>query len=79
MTIEELLANSRLIDIAHLPLAKIRTTHEYLQSGDTTTICLTIEVWGLLGFFWRKVVGEKQIQGAAAQTASFISYARTHS
>lgn len=78
MTIEEILSPSRLVDVAHLPLAKIRTIHEYLQSENQTTIRFTIQVFGLLGFFWRKVVGEKQIKEAGSQIASFINYVRAN-
>ncbi|MGI8498864.1 MAG: SRPBCC family protein [Gemmatimonadaceae bacterium] len=76
MSIEELSAPERLVDVAHLPMAKIRTSHEFLQSGDLTTVRFTVQVWGMLGYFWRKVVGEKQIEEAPAQTACFIQYAR---
>lgn len=78
MTIDEI-QPYRLVDTAHLFLAKMRTTHEYVQSGNQTTIRFAIEVWGLLGFFWRKVIGENQIKEAATQTAAFASYARTNS
>ncbi len=78
MTLDEI-KPYRLVDTAHLFLAKMRTSHEYVQSGNQTTIRFTIEVWGLLGFLWRKVVGENQIKEAAAQTAALVSYARTNS
>ena len=65
-----------LVDTAHLFLAKMRTSHEYVQNGDRTTISFQVEVWGLMGFFWRKVVGENQIKEAAAQTQALIDYAR---
>ncbi|MDR1988752.1 MAG: hypothetical protein LBQ09_00805 [Acidobacteriaceae bacterium] len=64
------------VDISHLPLAKMRTSHEFLPGNNQTTIRFTVEVWGLLGFFWRRVVAQNQLKGAATQTASFISYAR---
>ena len=75
MTIDEI-KPYRLVDTAHLFLAKMRTSHEYVQSGKQTAIRFTVEVWGPLGFFWRKIVGESQIKGAAEQTAALISYAR---
>jgi uncharacterized protein YndB with AHSA1/START domain len=65
-----------LVDTAHLLLARMRTSHEYVQSGGKTTIRFQVEVWGLLGFFWRKVVGENQISEAAAQTRALVDYAR---
>ncbi len=78
MTIDEI-QPYRLVDTAHLFLAKMRTSHEYVSSSNHTIVRCGIEVWGPLGFFWRKVVGENQIKGAAAQTAALISYARRNS
>jgi hypothetical protein len=74
MSIEELRSPVRLVDIAHPPLAKLRTCHEFLQSGTETRVRFSIEVWGPLGFFWRRMVGEKQIHEAPEQTAAFIRY-----
>ncbi len=78
MTIDEI-EPYRLVDTAHLFLAKMRTSHEYAQSGDLTTIQFSVEVWGPLGFFWRKVVAESQVKEAATQTAALVSYARANS
>ncbi len=76
LSIEEFSPPSLFVDIAYLPLAKMRTTHEFLQSGPHTIIRFTIEIWGVLGFLWRKFLGEKQIQSAPKQIASFIQYAK---
>ena len=65
-----------LVDTAHLFLGKMRTSHEYVQNGGQTIIRFQVEVWGLMGFFWRKVIGENQIKEAAAQTQALISYSR---
>lgn len=78
MTIDEI-KPYRLVDTAHLFGAKMRTSHEYVQSDNQTNIRFSVEVWGPLGFFWRKIVGENQIKGAAAQTAALISHARKDS
>lgn len=75
LTIDEI-RPYRLVDTAHLFFAKMRTTHEYEQNGGQTIIHFRVEVWGLMGFFWRKVVGEDQIKGAAVQAQALISYAR---
>jgi hypothetical protein len=75
LTIDEI-RPYRLVDTAHLFLAKMRTSHEYVQSGGQTTIHFQVEVWGLMGFFWRKVVGENQIKEAPVQTRALIEYAR---
>ncbi len=76
MTIDEI-QPYRLIDTAHLFLAKMRTSHEYIQMGNETTIRFTVEIWGLLGFFWKKIVGENQIKDAQTQTTALIHYVRT--
>jgi hypothetical protein len=78
MTIDEI-QPYRLVDTAHLFMAKMRTSHEYVQSDNQTNIRFSVEVWGPLGFFWRKVVAENQIKEAASQTDALISYARTNS
>ena len=78
MTIDEI-KPYRLVDTAHLFLAKMRTSHEYVQSGDKTAIRFSVEVWGPLGFFWRKIVAENQIKEAATETAALITYARKNS
>ncbi|HVH66402.1 MAG TPA: SRPBCC family protein [Gemmatimonadales bacterium] len=66
-----------LVDTAHLLGAKMRTTHKYVAVGGQTTVHFGIEVSVPLGFLWRKVVGEKQIEEAPAQLAAFVAYART--
>ena len=75
MTIDEMRPHV-LVDTAHLLGAKMRTTHEYVATGEHTTIRFAIEVSGPLGFFWRKIVGENQIKGAPAQLTAFVAYAR---
>ena len=64
------------IDVAHLPLAKMRTVHKYARVGDITHIHMDVQIWGLLGFVWRKIIGEGQIKDAALQTQALIDYAR---
>ena len=75
MSIDEL-RPYRLVDTAYLLGAKMRTIHEYKQAGNQTTIHFGIEMWGPLGLFWRKVVGEKQVKEAPVQLAEFVKYAR---
>jgi hypothetical protein len=64
------------IDVAHLPLAKMRTVHKYVRVGDITHIHMELQIWGLLAFVWRKIIGENQIKEAAQQTRALIDYAR---
>jgi hypothetical protein len=65
------------IDVAHLPLAKMRTVHKYTRVGNTTHIYMELQIWGALGFLWRKVIGENQMKDAAVHTHAMIEYART--
>jgi len=37
---------------------------------------MDVQIWGLLGFVWRKIIGENQIKDAAMQTQALIDYAR---
>lgn len=78
LTIDEM-CPYRQVDTAHLFLGKLRNSHEYVQSGDKTIVRFKAETWGVLGFFWRKVIGENQIKGAAKQTQALIHYARYQS
>lgn len=64
------------VDVAHLPLAKMRTIHKYERIGDTTHINMELQIWGPLAFVWRKLIGENQIKEAAQQTRALVEYAR---
>ncbi len=75
LTIDEI-RPYRHVDTAHLFLGKVRTTHEYVQNGKQTSILFQVEVWGLLGFFWRKLIGENMIKGAEVQNQAFTDFAR---
>jgi hypothetical protein len=37
---------------------------------------MELQIWGPLGFLWRKIIGENQIKDAPAQTHALIEYAR---
>ena len=50
--------------------------HEYVRVGDVTHIHMDLQIWGLLGFVWRKIIGENHIKDAAVQTQALIDYAR---
>jgi hypothetical protein len=75
MEIVEAQAPGRFVDLSHLPLAKMRTSHIFTAQPDGTRVDVVIEVWGLLGFLWDRVVARPQAAGAAAQTAAFVAYA----
>jgi hypothetical protein len=57
----------RFTDIAHLPLAKMFTTHVFRQKATELEVDVIIEVRGLLSFFWSKIIAQKQIDGGVAQ------------
>jgi uncharacterized protein YndB with AHSA1/START domain len=76
MTIEDVEANRRFVDVSHLPLARMRTSHEFTPEAGGTRVRLTIEVSGPLAFLWDRIVARKQASGAQAQTAAFARYAQ---
>ncbi|MBV1702868.1 MAG: SRPBCC family protein [Hyphomicrobiales bacterium] len=75
MEIIEAIAPTHFDDLAHLPLAKMRTSHHFAQSAGQTRIDVKIEVWGCLSFFWDRVVARQQAASTPEQTRRFIAYA----
>lgn len=64
ITVERADEPSHFVDISHLFLAKMRTSHIYIQQDSLTNVCFTVEVWGPLAFLWRKTLAEGQIKKA---------------
>jgi uncharacterized protein YndB with AHSA1/START domain len=80
MSIEEAEAPSRFSDLSHLPLATMRTVHEFLPAPEGgTRIRVTVEVFGPLGFLWDRLVARNHAAGAEAQTRAFVRYAEQRS
>jgi hypothetical protein len=77
LTVEEFSQPVRFADPSHLPLGKMRTVHEFHQSPIGTQITVIIQIYGVIGFLWRKLVGEKQAAGLPEQTAHFVAKAKT--
>lgn len=75
LVIEAFEPSSTFTDLAYLPLAKMRTRKTFVQSGNETCITMTVEIWGVLGFLWQRVIGREQIAGAPAQMAAMVAYA----
>lgn len=75
MRIEELSAPTRFVDVANLPLARMRTTHAFCSTASGTEVRVAIEIWGFLSPLWDRLVARKQAAGAATQTAAFLAYA----
>lgn len=72
MRIEEVDAPRRFVDMALLPLAKMRTSTEFLPSADGTRIRIVIEVFGPLAFLWDRIVARKLAADCEQQTRAFI-------
>src|SRR5215218_9486477 len=68
MVVEEASAPGAFTDVAHLPLARMRTRHELLACAEGTRVRVVIEVSGPLAFLWDRVVARKQAQGCEANT-----------
>jgi uncharacterized protein YndB with AHSA1/START domain len=79
MSVEAMEPPRRFVDVAHLPLAKMRTSHEFCAEPGGTRIRMTIEVWGLLGPLWDFLVARKQAEGAGAQTEALVQFAERFS
>jgi hypothetical protein len=75
LLIEAFEPNSLFTDLATLPLAKMRTRKTFVQLGDETCITMTVEIWGVLGVLWQRIIGREQIAGAPAQMAAMVAYA----
>jgi hypothetical protein len=75
MEIVEATAPTRFADLSHLPLAKMRTSHSFIQVAERTRVDVKIEVWGILGLLWDRVVARKQAAGVADQTHAFLLFA----
>ena len=76
LTVEEFTRPTRFADLAHLPLGRMRTIHEFHPVASGTEISVTIQITGIFGFLWRKVIGEKQAAGMPSQTLRFIEQAK---
>jgi hypothetical protein len=74
MLIEQIEAPRRFVDIAFLPLAKMRTSSEFLPSADGTHIRINIEAFGPLAFFWDRMVARKLAADCERQTRRFVAF-----
>jgi len=76
MEIVETIAPIRHVDLAHLPLAKLRMSHSFIpQTNGGTDIEIKIEVFGPLGFLWDRILARKLAAGTADQIRAFVAYA----
>ena len=77
MQVEAAEAPHRFVDIARLPLARMRTVHEFGTGDGETLVTVAIEVFGPLAFLWDRLVARKQAQDAPDQTQWLIAFAET--
>lgn len=75
MLIEAAEAPCRFVDLAKLPLARMRTSHEFTTVGHETLITIVIEVFGPLAFLWDRIIARKQATDTAHQTQRLIAFA----
>ena len=75
MRIEAAQAPHRFVDVASLPLARMRTVHEFAAGERETLVTIVIEVFGPLAFLWDRLVARKQTAGTPGQTQRLIAFA----
>jgi hypothetical protein len=75
MRVETVAPPRLFVDVAYLPLGRMRTSHEFLPVAKGTSVRTSIETTGPLAFLWDKVIASKQATGAAEQTARFLAFA----
>jgi uncharacterized protein YndB with AHSA1/START domain len=83
MRIEQVEEPRRFVDLAYLPLAKMRTSTEFLScatsAGSGTRIRIVIEVFGPLAFLWDRIVARKLAADCEHQTGQFVAAAEQRS
>ncbi|PZV18188.1 MAG: polyketide cyclase [Pseudanabaena sp.] len=76
LTIEEFVPPHRFIDVTQFPFAQMRTVHEFIDTAAGTEIQVTVQVRGILGFLWQRMIAQKQVDGLPEQILRFIQLAR---
>jgi uncharacterized protein YndB with AHSA1/START domain len=84
MRIEQVEEPRRFVDLAYLPLAKMRTSTEFLPCAistgrNGTRIRIVIEVFGPLAFLWDRIVARKLAADCEHQTGQFVAAAEQRS
>src|SRR4051794_17299628 len=75
MLVEEAAPPRRFVDLAKLPLARMRTSHEFTPDGHETLITIGIEVFGPLAFLWDRIIARQQATDTPRQTQRLIAFA----
>jgi len=76
MTLEAAERPYRLVDLAHLPLAVIRTFHEFEPDRRGSRVRVTIETSGPLAFLWDRILARKLIQDTEPQLQRLTAHLR---
>jgi hypothetical protein len=77
MQITESIPNVKFTDSCRFPLGKLYGEHWIEPHGDELLLSTTIRIEGILGYFWRKIIGEKVAAGVPEQTQMLIALAKT--
>mgnify|MGYP000122510238 CR=1 FL=1 len=72
MSLTEVKPYERFMDLTKFFLARMYATHEFIIDGDILEFRDTFKIYGILGFFWRKLILEKVIDSDQEQTVGLI-------
>lgn len=63
-------------DVTFLPGAKMKFLHYFAQTPDGVRITVELSIWGILGFLWKKIIGEEQAKGMEKEILRFVELVR---
>ncbi|MDY0874011.1 SRPBCC family protein [Dongia rigui] len=75
LKVETMVEPYRFIDVAYLPLARMRTEHSFIPTPRGTLVRSTVEIRGPLASFWDRTLNADYAAGAARQTRRFLAFA----
>jgi len=73
--IHETIVNRKFTDVTTFPLAKMYGIHTLDETPEGLKITTTMQVKGILGFVWRKLVAQKIVDGLAEDMQAQIKAA----
>jgi hypothetical protein len=77
MLIETADAPDRFVDVAYLPLARVRTARDFTANAGGTLVSTKIEIWGPTAFLWDRTTARRQAARIKPLTESFLKFAET--
>lgn len=75
LKVEAMVEPYRFIDVAYLPLARMRTEHSFIPTPKGTLVRSTVEIRGLFARFWDGAINADYAASAAHQTRRFLAFA----